>query len=44
MYRGKSLTDMYNLFTSPPAELLNVEPGIDHAVLLQVYKYYANEW
>ena len=42
MFRGKSLTDVskYN-FTSPPTELLNVEPGIDHAVLFQVYKYVA---
>ena len=42
MFRGKRLTDMSKYsFTSPPTELLNVEPGIDQAVLFQVYKYVA---
>lgn len=38
MYKEKPLTDMYNILTLPPDELLNVEPGRDRAVLFQVAK------
>ncbi len=41
VWRGKSLSDMKNLLTSPPThlELVEVEPGRNHTVLFQVIIY-----